>query len=252
MAANRPYLMIGTPAFASQLTSVYAASLLAFQSDCLAKNEVDFNVVVQCGDSLITRARQDIATRFLETQEATHLLFVDGDIGFEPEQVFRLLRFDADFVTGVYPYKRMELGKIRSLSLTGHPQLEAASLSYTYAVEDPAKVEIKNGFAKVTYAGMGFALIKRGVFLRMMEKYPQLNYTGGFTTGDPLAQSRYRHAFFNCILDEKTGTYLSEDASFSKRWADMGGEIWADLGSRLQHVGPVNFHGDFSTQFNKG
>ncbi len=86
----------------------------------------------------------------------------------------------------------------------------------------------------------------------MMEKYPELNYTGGFIASDPLARSPYRYAFFNCILDEKTGTYLSEDASFSKRWTDMGGEIWADLDSRLQHVGPVNFHGDFSTQFKKG
>ncbi len=244
--------MVGTPAFGSQLTSVYATSMLAFQSACLSKNEIDFNVVVQWGDSLITRARQDIVTQFLEAKGATHLLFVDGDIGFEPEQVLRLLRFDADFVAGVYPYKRVKLGKIRSLSLAGHPQLEAASLSYTYAVEDPAKIEIKNGFAKVTYAGLGFALIKRGVFLRMMEKYPELNYTGGFIASDPLARSPYRYAFFNCILDEKTGTYLSEDASFSKRWTDMGGEIWADLDSRLQHVGPVNFHGDFSTQFKKG
>ena len=113
MDSQRPYIMIGTPAFGGQLTSLYATSVLGFQSYCLAKNEVDFNVTVQWGDSLITRARQDVVTRFLDTPQATHLLFVDGDIGFAPEQVFRLLNFDADFVAGVYPYKKLEMGEIR-------------------------------------------------------------------------------------------------------------------------------------------
>jgi hypothetical protein len=29
----------------------------------------------------------------------------------------------------------------------------------------------------------------------------------------------------------------------------MGGEIWADLNSRLSHVGPYVFRGDLSSQF---
>jgi len=45
------------------------------------------------------------------------------------------------------------------------------------------------------------------------------------------------------------GTYLSEDFAFCKRWTDMGGEIWADLNSRLGHVGPMTFNGDLSSQF---
>ena len=45
------------------------------------------------------------------------------------------------------------------------------------------------------------------------------------------------------------GTYLSEDFAFCKRWTDMGGEIWADLNSKLTHVGPMTFHGDLSSQF---
>ena len=44
------------------------------------------------------------------------------------------------------------------------------------------------------------------------------------------------------------GTCLSEDFAFCKRWTDMGGEIWADLNSRLGHVGPMTFHGDLSSQ----
>jgi hypothetical protein len=45
------------------------------------------------------------------------------------------------------------------------------------------------------------------------------------------------------------GTYLSEDFAFCKRWIDMGGDIWADLKSKLNHVGPMTFYGDLSSQF---
>jgi len=51
------------------------------------------------------------------------------------------------------------------------------------------------------------------------------------------------------MIDPATGTYLSEDFAFCKRWTDIGGEIWADLESRLDHVGPSVFRGDVATQF---
>lgn len=250
MTSSRPHIMVGTPAFGGQLTNLYTSSMLAFQNTCLRRKEVDFSVVVQWGDSLITRARQDIVTRFLDAPEPTHLLFVDGDIGFDPDQVFRLLRFDTDIAAGIYPHKRLDLAKIRALSdKGGNRDGVEAVYSYAYEVDKPSKVDVRNGFVKVSYAGMGFMLIKKPVFLKMMDRYPELNYTNGFISADPLAQSKHRYAFFNCLLDEKTGTYLSEDYSFLRRWSQMGGEIWADLQSKLQHVGPINFRGYFATQF---
>jgi hypothetical protein len=64
-----------------------------------------------------------------------------------------------------------------------------------------------------------------------------------------LAGNPHRFALFECMIDPATGTYLSEDFAFCKRWTDIGGEIWADLDSRLDHVGPSVFHGDVSSQF---
>jgi hypothetical protein len=66
---------------------------------------------------------------------------------------------------------------------------------------------------------------------------------------DVLAGSPNRFALFECMIDPATGTYLSEDFAFCKRWTDIGGEIWADLNSRLDHVGPAVFHGDIASQF---
>jgi hypothetical protein len=66
---------------------------------------------------------------------------------------------------------------------------------------------------------------------------------------DALAGSPNRFALFESMIDPASGTYLSEDFAFCKRWTDLGGEIWADLDSRLDHVGPSVFHGDVASQF---
>jgi hypothetical protein len=163
--------------------------------------------------------------------------------------VFRLLLQDAEMAAGFYPYKRLDIERIRK-AREGKGPIQGPELwSYGVEFEDPGKVTMRNGFAKALWAGMGFTLIQRSVFQKMMERYPELKYTGGILPTDPFPQSRNRYALFNDFIDERTGRYLSEDRSFCLRWTRMGGEIWVDTQSKLQHVGPTVFDGDFSTQF---
>jgi hypothetical protein len=243
------HLMLATPAFGGQLTALYASSVLAFMEACQARH-LSVEVAVQWGDSLVSRARQDLATRFLETSSATHLLMVDADIGFAPEQAFRLLEFDAEMVSGVYPYKHLDLERMKKVYEKKTPVRSSEIWSYGVEFEDPSKITMKNGFAQALYAGLGFTLIRKSVFQKMIGRYPELKYTGGFLPSDPFPESANRYALFNDFIDETTGRYLSEDRSFCRRWTQMGGEIWVDAQSRLQHVGPTVFDGDFSTQFN--
>ena len=102
MMPARPSLFVATPCFGGQVTTAYANSMLKLQTACRAQS-VDFEWLMLGGDALITRARADLVAHFLERPDATHLLFIDADIGFEPAQVFRLLAFDADVTAGVYP-----------------------------------------------------------------------------------------------------------------------------------------------------
>jgi hypothetical protein len=103
------------------------------------------------------------------------------------------------------------------------------------------------GFVKVRYAGTGFLMIRRVAIERMCARYPQLQYKRDHSLDAAVCSDR-RFALFECMIGED-GTYLSEDFAFCKRWTEMGGDIWADLGSKLNHVGPMAFCGDLSSQF---
>ena len=244
------HLVIATPCFGGQVSSVYASSIFALQRELRSKSNVDLKVHLRDGDALITRARANLVTLFLDDPAASHLLFVDADIGFMPEQVFRLIESGADVVAGVYPIKRVNWDKARRALEANRPNLPAASLDYVLEVDNPDQVVVVNGFTRVRYAGTGFLMIRRHVLETMCAHpgYASLQFFREHSL-DALAGSPNRFALFESMIDPATGTYLSEDFAFCKRWTGIGGEIWADLDSRLDHVGPSVFHGDVASQF---
>ena len=244
------HLVVATPCFGGQVSSIYASSVFGLQRAVRAKSNIDLKVLMRDGDALITRARANLVTMFLDDPAATHLLFVDADIGFAPDQVFRLIESGADVVAGLYPIKRVNWDKAKRALQSNPPKPPSAALDYVLELDDPDQVVLVNGFTRVRYAGTGFLMIRRHVLERMCRHpaYASLQFSREHSA-DPLAGSPNRFALFECMIDPNTGTYLSEDFAFCKRWTDIGGEIWADLESRLDHVGPSVFHGDISSQF---
>jgi len=247
---ERFHLVVATPCFGGQVSSIYASSLFALQRAVHKMSNVDLKVHLRDGDALITRARANLVALFLDDPAATHLLFIDADIGFAPEQVFRLMESGADVVAGCYPIKRLNWDKAKRAIDAGRPNLEAAALDYVLEIDDPDHIRVVNGFTRVRYAGTGFLMIRRHVLQRMCAHpaYAPLQFFREHSQ-DTLAGSPNRFALFECMIDPASGTYLSEDFAFCRRWTDIGGEIWADLDSRLDHVGPKVFHGDVASQF---
>src|SRR3982074_1340499 len=107
------HLVVATPCFGGQVSSIYAGSIFHLQRAVRSKPNLDLTVLMRDGDALITRARANLVTLFLDNPSATHLLFVDADIGFTPHQELRLIQPGADVVAGVYPIKRVNWDKAR-------------------------------------------------------------------------------------------------------------------------------------------
>jgi hypothetical protein len=240
-------LVVATPCFGGQISALYATSLFKLQARLRSYSGVTLKVLFKDGDALITRARASLIAQFLEDRSATHLLFIDADIGFEPEQVIRLIECGAEMCAAVYPIKRIDWDKVKLSIAAARPNPEAAALQYVFEVDDPNAVRQSGGFVRVRYAGTGFLMIRRAALEKMCTAYPQLQYKRDHSL-DAATASDNRFALFECMISGD-GTYLSEDFAFCKRWTDIGGEIWADLASKLNHVGPLTFRGDLASQF---
>src|SRR3984957_1423810 len=155
-AAPMVNLVIGTPCFGGQVSVNYTASLLQLEKALRAYSGVNLKVLFKDGDALITRARASLVSQFLDDPGATHLLFIDADIGFEPDQVLRLVQCGAPMCAAVYPVKRIDWDKVKRTIETARPNPAAAALKYVFEVDNPDAVISKAGFVRVRYAGTGF------------------------------------------------------------------------------------------------
>ncbi|QOZ33209.1 hypothetical protein [Bradyrhizobium sp. CCBAU 53421] len=244
-------IVVLTPCFGGQVTSLYAGSVFKLHLACQARG-IEFRWKMVGGDALITRARAEMIRTFLDIPEATHALFIDADIGFEPEQAFRLLDLNVDVAAAAYPAKVLDFQKLHRAVASNRSKLESASLEYVVAWHDRGAVSSqRKGFARVRFAGTGFLLLRRAMIEKMCTAYPQLQYkvTHNLRPDGHDVEKANRFALFDPIIEKDTGEYLSEDFAFCKRWTDIGGEIWMDMSSRLDHLGQFKFQGDLSTQF---
>lgn len=191
------------------------------------------------GDSHVDRARNKLVAKFLAQPEYTHLMFVDADVGFTPEALFRLLLADKDVVLGAYPLKRYEW-PAGSIIVRDKKEFEAKYTPYPFAaIPGKPVVADDHGFAEILEGTTGFMCIKAGVFDVMRESYPHLNYIPDWTEDDG-----NHWWFFDAQLDPVSRRALSEDYAFCRYWRLVGGQIFMDLNSKLDHQGAHIWHGD--------
>ena len=240
-------IFVGTPCYGSWLSEDYFHSILDLQNLCREK-EIALNIQTLGQESLITRARNTLVANFLDSKHATHLLFIDADIGFEAKSILRFLEFDEEVVCSPYPMKLINWDGIPELIKEGK---DYKHLSHPYVLNfaDKDNINVKNGFAEVLDAATGFMLIKRSCLEKMIKEYQDLYYITDQIVNGKEFDSKNTYLFFDTMKDED-GRYLSEDYAFSRRWQKIGGKIWADLGSTLTHFGGYRFTGQLWKHFN--
>lgn len=183
---------------------------------------LNFTIDTMVNESLIPRGRNSLVAKMLYFEpKSTHLMFIDSDIGFEPEEIFKLILADKDVSGGLYPKK---------------------ALPISYVVNKVPNAEKDGNLIEVMNLGTGFMLIKREVLEAMIKQHPELHYQDNIGL-DP-KYDPFKYALFDTEIDPVTKEYLSEDYLFCKRWREMGGKIWADLSITLTHMGYHSFRGD--------
>jgi hypothetical protein len=140
--------------------------------------------------------------------EYSHLMWIDNDIIFTPQQFQILLDYDRDIVSGVYSMS----DKIHFATVMNWDEEKFKRQGF-FDFLKINEIQQQTGLIDVAYTGMGFMLVKKGVFETL--QYPWFR---------PLFYE------FGNIKD-----FCSEDVSFCRLIREKGFEILIDPRLRVGH-----------------
>jgi hypothetical protein len=241
-------LFVSTPMYGGMANGLFMKSCLDLQTVCMNYGiSIRFSFIFN--ESLITRARNYLVDEFLRAEEYTHLLFIDADIGFDPRDVIAMLAIDKEIIGGPYPKKSIKWNSVIQ-AVKKNPDITPAELEkvtgdYVFnTVTGTGKFSISEPL-EVLEIGTGFMMIKREVFKKFKEAYPDLEYKPDHVGQQHFDGKRMIHAYFDTVIDKgKSERYLSEDYMFCQWWRNIGGKIWLCPWMKTQHIGTYAFTGD--------
>lgn len=192
-------------------------------------------------ESLITRARNTLAHKFMES-DADALLFIDADHGWNADDVVRMIESGKDLIGAIYPMKGINWENVRFAAQLGMENLEEYSGHFAINFLKENQPFNSDEPFKVKDIGTGMMFITRKVFetiAPMCKKYKNNNVG---TTGVPFGEMVTE--YFTTFVDENE-ILLSEDYAFCRMWQNAGGEVWSAPWVRITHSGDYNFAGYF-------
>ena len=134
-----------------------------------------------------------------------YIMWIDSDIVFTPDQLFKLIDADKDIVSGVY---KMQNNTHYATVENWDDDFFVKNGSYEFMT--PEMVSKKKDLFPVAYTGLGWMLAKKGVFESL--KYPwfqptwkEYNYKG-----------------------KSIREFTSEDVAFCQMIKENGYDIWVD------------------------
>ena len=244
-------IMVATPMYGGMCSGQYTRSTtdLGILGE---KYGMEFKFFYLYNESLITRARNYLVDEFMRS-DCTHLMFIDADIGFDPNDVIALSVIaetgsDKHVVCGPYPKKCISWEKIKRAVDKGVADKDPNVLEnyvgdYVFnPANDTTEIRLDEP-AEVLEGGTGFMIIQKEVFKKFAEVHPGRAYLPDHVRTEHFDGSREIFAFFDCVIDPKTKRYLSEDYMFCQYVRDMGMKVWLCPWMRLSHMGSYNFGG---------
>ena len=205
-------VMVASPSYDGKATVWHIAALVESAKIGLA-NGVNIIPIYMSYDALVQRARNDIFKLAIDTG-VDDLFFIDCDVDWNPQDLFRLLSHDAAIVAA--PIIKKSDQTTFSVKLLGEFKV------------------LENGLTEVDGVATGFMRIRRDALEKIWDSCEEYM--------EPHKPEPSRMVFDVKIVD---GELWSEDIVFCNRWLELGGKVYIDPLVNCGHVGDKRWVGDF-------
>lgn len=242
-------LFVATPMYGGMCTGMYASAVMQCVG-VFGQAGIQMYYSFMMNESLITRARNSMSYDFLKS-DATHLMFIDADIAFSPQDIPRMVDADKDIICGIYPKKEINwvevFNAVKNNVAPEHLQFHTGAFVLNLANGEKSKSGNINEPIEIANGGTGFMLIKRKVFEDLADKVP--SYTNDmYHAVDTVREVKVIKEFFATSIDEESNRLLSEDYHFCKISRQAGFTVWCAPWANFSHTGSYNFSGQLPRQ----
>jgi len=247
-------LFFATPMYGGQCAGLFAKSVADLSALC-TKYNIHLQMYFLFNESLVTRARNYCCDEFMRS-ECTHMMFVDSDIGFNPQDVLALLALSDDnsqydVIGGPPPKKCISWEKIKHAVDKGVADQNANILEkfvgdYVFNPKGGQATIALNQPVEVLEIGTGFMMLRKNTLRKMAEAFPQYMYKPDHVRTEAFDGSREIMQYFQAEIDPKSKRYLSEDYWFCQKIQEIGMRTWFCPWMQMSHVGTYIFGGSLA------
>jgi hypothetical protein len=219
---NQPaHVLIATPAYGCIVHTDYLHSVIGIMDEA-NRNGFLVTVVTIGNNSLITHARNDLISFFVQEPQFTHMLFLDADIGLPRGSLTKLLSRNVGVIGVPIPLK--------GFSPNGEPVITCGKI---FMMDD-------SGLASVEYINTAVLLIEKHIAEKICKLSNTYHSNPAFRRGGQLTETSWD------VFRVGTGLipewYLPEDFYFCYRLRmELGVEIYADFSIPVSHCGMYEF-----------
>jgi hypothetical protein len=244
------HLLVAVPLY-DGAQGPFLRSLLALTGVARAR-ELKLSVALLTHQPSINRARNSLMTSFHDGSY-THMLFVDGDIGFNADEVIGLveamLADQARAIIGAPCPKRLinwrtVAAAVQKGAAQDNPaELEKFAGDFAFELLDSDAQIALDRPVELAKLGTGLMLIRRDVAEVLRAAHPEFEYRPNPVERPASGLGETAHAFFQPMIEADTQKLLSDDYAFCRRARDAGFRIWLAPWMRVTHTGPATFSG---------
>jgi hypothetical protein len=248
-------LFLATPMYGGQCAGMFAKSVSDLSALC-ANYGIPLQMYFLFNESLITRARNYCCDEFMRS-DAQHLMFIDSDIGFNPQDVIALMALQVlelekyDIIGGPYPKKCISWEKIKHAVDKGVADQDASVLEkfvgdYVFNPKGGQQSIAISEPCEVLEIGTGFMMISKEAMKKFTDSYPQYYYKPDHVRTEHFDGTREIMMYFQAEVDPVSKRYLSEDYWFCQKAQEIGLKTWFCPWMKMQHVGTYIFGGSLA------
>ena len=196
----------------------------------------------------ISRVRNLFASLALE-ENYDAMIMLDSDMGVPGDTFTRLLLSPHEVCGLTYPKREIDLERFHRMAATGADfnTCKTGALNFIAAdafVHNNGQIAVNDSFLQMHDLPGGCMMIRRSALEKLWKKLPDIRQTKHIA--DIEGQMGLKR-IIRCFDNIQSGdNKFSEDISFCRRWASVGGTLFALFDIPVAHYGHMKFEGAYS------